>query len=167
MTVQPPCKKSTISKTTRTIAIDWMTKIAKELFISDEMFFCAIGYMDAYTEVKNVEKKDYQAVALCSLFIANKLDNANHESISRYLEAMDNQISRERFLELEERILFALKFKLRTPTIYSYLSVMLDMLKAFKSVSKSLFLFEGQNISLKHKKLVETMRLVVVDAPKN
>ena len=76
---------SMITKSMRIIMGDWLMLLATELGIPKNSFYNAMYYVDKYVSLVPVCKSKYQAIGLCALFSASKLELADHPSINFFL----------------------------------------------------------------------------------
>lgn len=90
-------------------------------------------YTDKYIGIVSINRSKYQAIGLCALFIASKLELSAHPDINVFVESMDGAISKQELISLEQEMVFKLKFRLNPPTIYQYMVLLISLFNFFLS----------------------------------
>jgi hypothetical protein len=107
----------------RTRIVDWVIKFGYAYELSSQTILLAIKYFDAVTQTLNLQEKNLQLIASCSLWIASKYhegDNenqtSNHLSLDACYYGCSRKFKKEDFVFCEKIILNALQFSLTRVT---------------------------------------------------
>lgn len=112
-----------IDETCRTSMVVYLQKIGKALKLSPETVWQSISFFDRYLSSGKGKSNDalqdkyrFQLVAISSFYIAVKLYEQVELSVGTLAKLCKGYYAKEDILEGEEDILFALNFRLATPT---------------------------------------------------
>jgi len=112
-----------ITETCRTSMVVYLQKIGKALKLSPETVWIAISFFDRYLSSGKGKSNDalqdkykFQLVAISSFYIAVKLYEQVELSVDTLAKLCKGYYAKEDILQSEEDILFALDFRLTTPT---------------------------------------------------
>nr|CDS27781.1 expressed protein [Hymenolepis microstoma] len=74
--------RSGVSHYRRAHAVDWMSKLQRQLHWSDNVFYAAVDLLDSYLFVNVIVPSDYEMIGFACLILAHHIrDNANLEEI--------------------------------------------------------------------------------------
>ena len=112
-----------IDETCRTSMVVYLQKIGKALKLSPETVWQSISFFDRYLSSGKGKSNDalqdkykFQLVAISSFYIAVKLYEQVELSVGTFAKLCKGYYAKEDIIDCEEDILFALDFRLATPT---------------------------------------------------
>lgn len=100
----------------RAVLVDWLVDVHLKFKLKPETLFLAVNIIDRYLEKAAVVKKKLQLVGITSLFIAAKYEEIYPPPLKEFVHVTDRAYTRDELLDLEGKIISALKFKFTVPS---------------------------------------------------
>lgn len=86
----------------RAILLDWLAEVSVFFVLKNSTYYLTVNYIDRYmTEVKNVEKSQFQLVGITALLIATKVEEIYVRPIAFLKDIAHNQFSTEAIMAME------------------------------------------------------------------
>ena len=79
-----------------------------------ETLFMTVNLMDRYLSKMEIDKKEYQLMAITSMLIACKFEEVYPPEIRDFIYISDKSFSKEEIIKMESNILSSLNFDLIT-----------------------------------------------------
>lgn len=116
----------------RTRVIGWMYSVVDRHMLNRELVYVAMSYLDRYLS-KHLLVNDshtYQLVGMTSLYMALKLyrNKGKAASMSSFVKLSQGSCTKDDFLNMEQRILDTLDWRMHPPTPQSYLELLMFFL---------------------------------------
>lgn len=106
----------------RSVLIDWINEVHFQFKLLPETYFMAIGLIDRYLQQdSSVARKNLQLVGATALFVAAKYEELYPPVLADFVYITDNTYSEHQVIEMEKRILCALRFELCPPVAIQFL----------------------------------------------
>lgn len=106
----------------RSVLIDWINEVHYQFKLLPETYFMAIGLIDRYLqEDSSVARKNLQLVGATALFVAAKYEELYPPVLADFVYITDNTYSEHQVIEMEKRMLCALRFELCPPVAIQFL----------------------------------------------
>ncbi|CAB3374741.1 Hypothetical predicted protein [Cloeon dipterum] len=115
-----------VMQNARARSIDWLIGVHHQLGFLPETLFLAVSVFNRYSQVVMVSGKtkdsDLRMVCLASMMIAFKYGDESKNSSGHYsIYSVDPKFTKERLIEMELDILFAIDFKVGQPISFEFL----------------------------------------------
>ncbi|KAL7641620.1 UNVERIFIED_CONTAM: hypothetical protein RMT77_007493 [Armadillidium vulgare] len=110
-----------ISKTMRSILVDWMVEVQESFELNHETLYLAVKLVDLYLGKVTIKKDHLQLVGATAIFVACKFDERTPPCIDDFLYICDDAYKRRELILLEIDILKKLKYDLGIPLSYRFL----------------------------------------------
>ena len=115
-------EQAEINPRMRSVLIDWINEVHFQFKLLPETYFMAIGLIDRYLQQdQNVARKNLQLVGATALFVAAKYEELYPPVLADFVYITDNTYSEEQVIEMEKRMLCALRFELCPPVAIQFL----------------------------------------------
>lgn len=86
---------SSISEAARAVAVSWCIKMHGSFKVKEESLFVAIGVLDRYLDLAEVQRKDLEAVVAGAFFLASKYNDIDFIALEDVLEGAKGDVTRE------------------------------------------------------------------------
>ncbi|AGC02271.1 cyclin-domain fused to serine-threonine kinase [Acanthamoeba polyphaga moumouvirus] len=111
-----------INQNMRSICVDWLVSVEDELEFKSSTTNLAITLMDRYIFLENnISKKNLQAIAICCMNLASKLNETMHIGINQCAYYTADIYVPEYLAKLEYEILKTLNFDVYKPILFNML----------------------------------------------
>lgn len=112
-----------VSGRMRSIILDWLLQVSMKFELLPETFYLTIDIFDRYIQLPDqvVNKDNLQLIGVTALFVATKYEEMYSPPIDDYVYITDKSCSGREIIQMEIRILKALKFFLGKPTPLNFL----------------------------------------------
>lgn len=104
----------------RAILIDWLIDVHNKFKMRPETLFLTVNLIDRYLELVTITRQKLQLVGVASLLIAAKYEEIYPPRVKDLVYVTDSAFKREEILDMEGKILAALKFRLTAPSSYEF-----------------------------------------------
>jgi len=106
----------------RTVLVDWLVQVNHRFQLLQETLFTTVDILDRYLAVADdVEKKNLQLVGVTAMHIASKYEEMYAPEVTDYVYVSDNSITKEQVIQMEMKMLKAIKIKLGKPHCLNFL----------------------------------------------
>ncbi|KAL0222106.1 hypothetical protein RCL1_001960 [Eukaryota sp. TZLM3-RCL] len=105
----------------RSILVDWLVEVADEFQLSTETLFTSVDICDRFLSVQNVRKDKLQLAGIACMFLANKINCADHRSVRDYSDICANTYTSNEILRMESVICRNLEFNFSCTSSLSFL----------------------------------------------
>ncbi|QGR54257.1 protein kinase [Moumouvirus maliensis] len=125
-----------INKNMRSICIDWLVSVEDDVDLKPSTTNLAVTLMDRYILLQNnIPKKNLQAVAICCMNLASKLNDNLNISISECVYYTDKTYVHEDLAILEYNILKTLNFDVYKPILFDEMkSIRRNMINSLENI---------------------------------
>lgn len=113
-------KESGIEAYMRAVLIDWLIEITSSLACCRQTLHLAVSCADKYIATTEVAQRDFQLVGCACLLIAAKFEEVFTPRVSTVAKAAAYTFTEEQILEMEQRVLLALNWRVLSPTLYAW-----------------------------------------------
>lgn len=114
----------------RAILIDWLVEVHMKFRLSPETLYLCVHMLDRYCSEERVPRAKLQLVGVTALFLATKHEEIYPPEVRDCVYITDRAYDRQEVLDMEQKILKALNWKISMPTAYPFLDRFLSMTKA-------------------------------------
>jgi len=114
-------KQTEISKTMRSILVDWIVELQDTLHLNHETIYLSVKIVDQYLSKVKCSRSKFQLLGSTAVLIASKFDSRLCPQINSFLYVCDNAYSKEEMVEMEKDILSKIDFNLSIPLSYRFL----------------------------------------------
>ena len=105
----------------RSMIIDWIFRFDGMFDIVSDTYCITTYIFDAFISRETVERAEYQLAGLACFYLACKYEEVYYPLLQTLVEVCDNLYDKRDFLEMEKRILGALKFDIGRPSSLQFL----------------------------------------------
>jgi len=106
----------------RTVLVDWLVQVNHRFQLMQETLYTTVDVLDRYLAVADdVEKKNLQLVGVTAMHIASKYEEMYAPELTDYVYVSDNSITKEQVIQMEMKMLKAIKIKLGKPNCLNFL----------------------------------------------
>jgi len=113
----------------REILIDWLVGIHSNLKLGQPSLFLAVSIIDNFVGKMFIRRKDLQLIGICALFIASKYEDYASPSLKECAALSANSFTAHQIRSMEELIISKLQCSLFRPTIWTFLTIYLDLIQ--------------------------------------
>jgi hypothetical protein len=110
-----------ITTNMRAILVDWLVEVSLEYHLQNETLYLSINFLDRFLCHEQVLRGKLQLVGITCLFIASKYEEMTPQTVDEFVYITDNTYDRAEVLDMERKILVALKFELTAVTSITFL----------------------------------------------
>jgi cyclin-A len=110
-----------ITTNMRAILVDWLVEVSQEYHLQNETLYLSINFLDRFLCHEQVLRGKLQLVGITCLFIASKYEEMTPQTVDEFVYITDNTYDRAEVLDMERKILVALKFELTAVTSITFL----------------------------------------------
>jgi hypothetical protein len=114
-------KQRDITTNMRAILVDWLVEVSLEYHLQNETLYLSINFLDRFLCHEPVYRGKLQLVGITCLFIASKYEEMTPQTVDEFVYITDNTYDRAEVLDMERKILVALKFELTAVTSITFL----------------------------------------------
>ena len=113
-------KQTQINHDMRSILIDWLVDIHFKFRCVPETLFLTVNILDRFLERKHVPKTRLQCVGITAFLIAAKYEEIYPPELQELQYMVDNAYSKQQIVDMESKILVALRYKITivTPRVF-------------------------------------------------
>ena len=79
----------------RKVLVDWLVEVHSNFKLLSETLFISINMMDRFIQAKKIERKNFQMVGVCCLFIASKYEEIYPPFLKDFRFITDNAYTME------------------------------------------------------------------------
>jgi hypothetical protein len=119
-----------INSMMRAILIDWLVEVHMKFKLVPETLYLCINIIDRYCSQVEVERRKLQLVGVTALLLACKYEEIYPPEVRDCVYITDRAYTRQDVLDMEQKIVNTLQFKLTVPTAYPFLVRYLQVTKA-------------------------------------
>lgn len=106
----------------RAFLVDWLAELHFKFKMWQETFYVAIGIMDRYLSLETDLNKDaLQCLGITSIFIAGKYEEIYPPDLKTILRVVNQVVTREEVLKMENSILAKLQFDVTFPSVHRFI----------------------------------------------
>jgi hypothetical protein len=113
-------KETSMEAYMRAVLVDWLLEICSSLAFSRQTSHLAISYTDKFSFKHPVAQQDLQLVGCACLFIAAKFEEVYTPRLATIAKAAANTFTGQQILDMEQRVLRTLEWKVLPPTLYAW-----------------------------------------------
>lgn len=121
-------QQKVVTPVMREIVVDWLMEVAAEYHARCTTLALAVSYMDRFLSLVKVPVDVLQLVAVTCMLLASKIEETNPPSIADVVYICDHTYTAEMVLSMEKFILNQLKFTLTTPTPFTILGHLAELI---------------------------------------
>jgi len=113
-------RQTQINHDMRSILIDWLVDIHFKFRCVPETLFLTVNILDRFLERKHVPKTRLQCVGVAAFLIAAKYEEIYPPELQELQYMVDNAYSKQQIIDMESKILVALRYKITvvTPRVF-------------------------------------------------
>ena len=97
--------------------------------MSSRSVFLAVNYTDRYLSRVSVDRKHFQLLGATCLHIASKCEDVSYIGVDDLVVCADKVYNGNDVLQLEEKVLTELDFRLAVPTVIDFLNTFIERLR--------------------------------------
>jgi cyclin B len=105
----------------RAILIDWLLEVHQKFKLWSETLFLTINLIDRFASKYNVPKAELQLIGVAAMLIATKYEEIYPPTLKDFVYISNNSFSAEKILGMEQKILFALDFDVKSHSQFRFL----------------------------------------------
>lgn len=105
----------------RSMMVDWMVYVQESLRLNHETLYKAVKLFDIFLMKFVIRKKYLQLLGAATMFILSKYDEQAHATLNDFLYVCGNTYSGRQLIDMELKVLSAVKFDLGVPDSYTFL----------------------------------------------
>jgi len=120
----------------RSMLVDWLVELVDVFDMYLRSAFLAVAYTDAFLSRVEVERDQLQLVAATCLHVASKCEDTAYISVNDLVMCADNLYTSVQVLQMEEKLLNCLHFRLALPNVYDFLKIFQEMIPEMSPTSK-------------------------------
>ena len=113
--------QSEINENMRAILIDWLIDVHLKFKLWPETLFLTINLLDRYAAKNNIKKSQLQLVGVSCMLIAAKYEEIYPPTLKDFTYITNNGFTSREILQMEQKILFAVDFDVKTHSPYRFL----------------------------------------------
>lgn len=151
-----------ISQVMRVTLLDWLMEVSEELELTKEVFYSAVDYVDRVMQLQPVPKSSYQLLGIACLSLATKLEMQKAPKFRTFQEALDGSRSKHDLIDMEERVLTVLKFRMNPPTLYHHLMGLLRLIETNHDKNKAVINLLAESNYQQYRQLVGLLDLLLL-----
>lgn len=130
----------------RAILFDWLIDVHQNFKMCQQTLHICFRLFDEYSSREQIAKSELQLVGITCLWIASKYEDIYPPRKKHFVEVTANTYTGEQMMQMESKILQALKFQLVKTTPYEILQLALKGQIKDKIGSLCLYLIEMGNV---------------------
>jgi len=145
--------QSHINERMRSILVDWLVEVHLKFKLVPETLYLTTNIIDRYLERQEVSRPKLQLVGVTSLLIASKYEEIYPPELRDLVYICDRAYTRSEIIEMEEKILKTLEYKITIPSAHAFLVRYLKAAHADKRIVQlSCYILDGtlQSYNLLH-----------------
>lgn len=104
----------------RAMLIDWIVEVHRKFNMLPETLFLTVNLIDRFLSTTQIKRSDLQLVGVTAMVIASKYEEIYPPVVNDFVYFTDNAYTRERVLEMEEKMLMTLQFGIHTVSPYRF-----------------------------------------------
>jgi serine/threonine protein kinase len=112
----------------RAMLVDWLVELVDVFDMYLRSAFLAVAYTDAFLSRTTVSRDQLQLVAATCLHVASKCEDTAYISVNDLVMCADNLYTSAEVLQMEEKLLNVLDFRLGVPNVYDFLKLLMEKL---------------------------------------
>ena len=105
----------------RAILVDWLLEVHFKFKLLPETLYLTVNIIDRYLERKPVVRTKLQLVGVTAMLVASKYEEIYPPEVKDFVFITSNAYSHEEILDMEARMLNALRFEVTVPTAWIFL----------------------------------------------
>jgi len=114
-------KQKEITERMRSILMDWLVEVHRMFKLLPETLFLTAYIIDTYLQLKEVSRDNLQLIGITAMLIASKYEEIYAPECNDFVYISDGAYTKRQILEMENKILTKLDFKLTTPLSLQFL----------------------------------------------
>nr|XP_033801925.1 G2/mitotic-specific cyclin-B3 isoform X1 [Geotrypetes seraphini]XP_033801926.1 G2/mitotic-specific cyclin-B3 isoform X1 [Geotrypetes seraphini]XP_033801927.1 G2/mitotic-specific cyclin-B3 isoform X1 [Geotrypetes seraphini]XP_033801928.1 G2/mitotic-specific cyclin-B3 isoform X1 [Geotrypetes seraphini]XP_033801929.1 G2/mitotic-specific cyclin-B3 isoform X1 [Geotrypetes seraphini]XP_033801930.1 G2/mitotic-specific cyclin-B3 isoform X1 [Geotrypetes seraphini] len=114
-------KQKDISKTMRSVLVDWMVEVQENFELNHETLYLAVKLVDHYLVLTSCMREKLQLIGSTAILISSKFEERCPPCVDDFLYICDDAYKREELIDTERDILQTLKFDINIPVSYRFL----------------------------------------------
>ncbi|XP_071487766.1 G1/S-specific cyclin-D2-like [Diadema antillarum] len=122
----------------RKLVVDWMFEVCEEQQREEDVFWCAVNYMDRFLSMIRIRRCQFQLLGATCMFLASKLLETVPLTSEKLIIYTDHSITLEQLLSFEQLVLTKLKWDLMAITPNAFLEHILHRLPVDKEQAQLL-----------------------------
>lgn len=115
-------RQTDVNPKMRAILIDWLLEVHFKFKLLPETLYLTVNIIDRYLERKPVVRTRLQLVGVTAMLIASKFEEIYPPEVKDFVFITSNAYSHDEILEMEAKMLNALRFEITVPTAWVFLS---------------------------------------------
>ena len=108
-----PLIQNEINENMRSFMNEWLLMVSERLKLQPETLYQAINILDRYLKKEQVQKKNYQAVAITALFMAAKHEEIYPPDLETFSYVTRNSVQGHDMVALEGKIFEKIDFVIK------------------------------------------------------
>jgi G2/mitotic-specific cyclin-B, other len=118
----------------RSILVDWLLEVHMKFRLEQETIYLCINILDRYLAITLVERNELQLVGVTALLLASKYEEIYPPEVKDCVYITDHTFTHQQILDMEIKILDALKFNISVPSAYPFLQRFLFLSQATETM---------------------------------
>ena len=128
-------KQKEVSYNMRTILINWISQMHRDMKLRRETLYIAVSLIDRTLERMKVRRRDFHLVGIASLWIAIKYEEVKLPKIRTFLDVTKSGYCRREVIAMEMKILVELEFQVTVPSSNFFLTYLCERYNIGEKVS--------------------------------
>jgi hypothetical protein len=105
----------------RSILVDWLVDVHLKFHLIPETLYLTVNLADRFLQKVDIPRNELQLVGVTALFLASKYEEIYPPQVADIVSICDNAFSDEEIIQMEVKMLRALKYKITIPSAHCFL----------------------------------------------